>query len=234
VAERPPALVLKRVECAEEATWAQEVLSRIEPDGFRVATPVRAASGAWVHEGWIAHRFIEGLRPLAPAWDEIIAAGLAFGDAATRVWPDEQADALTTRGHRWAVADRVAWGEASVAAPPEVEDVCAQLRALCGPVEGPRQVIHGDLSGNVFVDPDGVPVVLDFSPYLRPRLWAAAIVVTDAVLWHGAPPAGLDRYPDLASRALLFRLVADLLVPGSDPGRYLGSYRAAVGALSRS
>jgi uncharacterized protein (TIGR02569 family) len=226
-------VVVKRVECPEEASWAQEVLSRMEPDGFRIATPVRAASGAWVHAGCVAHRFIDGLRPLAPAWDEIIAVGLAFGDAATRVWPDDKADALTTRQHRWAVADRVAWGEASLAVPPEVEDVCARLRALRGPVEGRRQVIHGDLSGNVFVAPDGMPVVLDFSPYLRPRLWAAAIVTADAVLWHRARPALLaaqgDR--DLAARALLFRLVADVLAPGSDPVGYLGRYREAVAGL---
>jgi uncharacterized protein (TIGR02569 family) len=231
-------VALKPADCPEETAWAQELLDLMEPDGFRIATPLRARSGAWVHEGWAAHRFVSGLRPLATAWDDVIAAGLAFGDAATRAWRAHGASELPARGPRWATADRVAWDEVSLAAPPEVAELCERLRASCGPIDGRREVVHGDLSGNVFVAADGVPVVLDFSPYLRPRSWAAAIVTADAVLWHGAPPALLSAFAhsesgrrDLAARALLFRLVADLLAPGGDGGGYLGRYTGAVGAL---
>ncbi|MCB0959162.1 MAG: exonuclease subunit SbcD, partial [Acidimicrobiales bacterium] len=73
----------------------------------------------------------------------------------------------------------------------------------------------GDLAGHV--DGDGVPVVLDLSPYLRPARWGDAVVVADAVTWHEAGPGlALDFADDpagrdLLGRALAFRLVAEQL-----------------------
>ena len=122
------------------------------------------------------------------------------------------------RTHRWAIADRFAWSEAEVQLTPAVAEVCAGFTAtLRRPQDRERRFVHGDLSGNVFRDERGRPVVLDISPYLRPARWAAAIVVADAVLWYDADPAiarafaSAPRDHDLLVRALLFRLVAEQL-----------------------
>lgn len=80
---------------------------------------------------------------------------------------------LDRRAHRWAVGDRVAWGEARVEPLAPVADPFHALQSLLRPVHAVNQVIHGDLSGNVLTGnvltaPGRVPAVIDFSPYWRP------------------------------------------------------------------
>ena len=239
LAFRVGGVVLKRVHDVAEAEWTQSMLAAIDEDGFRVAAPIRAAGGLWVHDRWAASRFIAGLRPAAPRWHEIVACGLRFGAAAERA-RSRHTEALAARTHRWAVADRVAWDEADVDLPPPASEVRAALADLASPDPvGERSFVHGDLSGNVFVDQAGQFVVLDVSPYLRPRRWAAAIVVADAVLWHGAEPTlatDFAREPDdrsLLARALVFRLVAEQLADDPRHEGALAPYRRMLVHLSR-
>jgi uncharacterized protein (TIGR02569 family) len=231
-------IVIKRVHDVAEAEWVQTLLAGIDPDGFRVPAPVPTAVGDWVHEGWSASRFIADLRPAAPRWEEIARWGLRFGDAAQRSRPADS-EALLQRTHRWAVADRVAWGETRADLAPEAEAVLEALHPLLIPGRASEShVVHGDLSGNVFLDASGGPVILDVSPYLRERRWAAAIVVADAVLWHGADVsiarqlAHVPEDRDLLARALTFRLVAEQLAAAPAHGGLLDPYRRVVRALS--
>jgi hypothetical protein len=186
---------------------------------------------------WSATRFIPGLRPVAPAWHTVTAVGLRFSDAA-EVARDGAAGPLAERTHRWAVADRVAWDEIGVALVPEATEVHVGLVGLLGDPPADRQLVHGDLAGNVHVDESGVPVVLDFSPYLRPREWAAAIVVADAALWHGAEPslaasfAATEPGRDLLGRALIFRMVAEQLAPDPRHHAHLDPYRRVLSILT--
>jgi uncharacterized protein (TIGR02569 family) len=112
---------------------------------------------------------------------------------------------------RWAVADRVAWGEA------EGEPLPARVRPLLArrrPVDLPSQLIHGDLSGNVLFHDSLPPAVIDISPYWRPAGYAAAIVVVDAVAWGSAGDDLVARLLEeqgdqLLLRAVLFRVATD-------------------------
>ena len=82
--------VLKPVIDTHETEWVHALLHRLEPDdGFHIAAPIPTTTGAWVHDGWAATRFLEGLRPAAPQWTAICDAGLRFGTAAegVREWP---------------------------------------------------------------------------------------------------------------------------------------------------
>jgi len=116
-------------------------------------------------------------------------------------------------GRALGVADRVAWGEA----PPDVGEtfrpLVARLVAVLRPVTLESQVIHGDLTGNVLFAANRDPAVIDFSPYFRPAAWALAVVVVDAVAWHGASLALADHIDhlrdrdQLIARAALYRLV---------------------------
>ena len=230
-------VVLKRVVDAGEAEWTQAVLRRVEPDGFRIAEPVAAKDGRFVHDGWSASRFIADLRPAAPAWTAVADAGLRFCDAVERV-REGGAEILARRTHRWAVADRVAWGEQQVDLPSDGREVLQQISVLTDAPTGEEHFVHGDLSGNVFLDQTDTPVILDVSPYLRPRQWATAIVVADAVLWNGAD-LGLARTfatnaadRDLFARALIFRLVAEQLAFNPRHGAILRPYRTVLAAFS--
>lgn len=213
---RGDAAVLKEVHDPDEATWCQQVLADLVEDGFRRPDPMRAADGRWVVEGWTACAFLRGLRDGRPRWGDILGGAARFHHALPT--PDATARrVLQQRRHRWAVADRVAWDETTCALSPAAEQVHDRIRRHLRPTALESQLIHGDLSGNVFFDRDGLPVVIDFSPYLRPTLYADAIVVGDAMLWEGAGIETLDVLGDdelslqLLLRALIFRLVAQQL-----------------------
>jgi uncharacterized protein (TIGR02569 family) len=236
VAFRVEDVVVKRVIDVQEAGWTQALLHRVEPDGFGIAEPVAADDGGWVHDGWVASRFVDGLRPASPAWTNIIDGGLRFCDAAERV-RHGGTEVLRARSHRWAISDRVAWSEQTVDLPADAADLLAEIALLLGAAIVSEHFVHGDLSGNVFFDRAGTPVILDVSPYLRPRRWAAAIVIADAVLWSGADLAlassfaNEDADRDLLGRALVYRLVAEQLAENPRHRALLEPYRRVLTAL---
>jgi putative hydrolase of the HAD superfamily len=184
--------------------------------GFRVARPVRAASGEFFVDGWGATEVLAGeLRNAGDEdWAELFAVARAYSSALS---PLPRPDFLDRRDHQWALADRVAFGAPY---PDPVAGAGLLLGALLRqrrPVEDePSQVVHGDLAGNILFAPDLPPAVIDLSPYWRPVGFSLAIAAIDALLWYDAPLtvlelAAADSGPDFADhliRALIFRLVA--------------------------
>lgn len=204
-------VVLKPLDTSEQMLrWQAELLPRFEgrPD-FRVAPPLHARNGSLSVAGWTAWPYLSGRHP-ANRWGEVVAAGEAFHLAVRDV---PRPSRLDRRVDRWAIADRVAWGEIEVEQLRD-DPVIARLMSHLRPVSQPCQLVHGDLSGNVLLHPSLPPAVIDISPYWRPPAFAAAVVLADALLWHDADEQLVRdhaRLPDLAQlllRALLFRLVA--------------------------
>ena len=105
------------------------------------------------------------------------------------------------------------------------------------------QVIHGDVGGNVlFADASGLPpAIIDVSPYFRPRSFAHAILVADAVAWEHAPRTFAERFlgtgdsrAALLSRAVMFRLAAAVELWGAASARAeaeLDAYRPILSLL---
>lgn len=226
-------VVVKQALDVSETEWTQALLHRVEARGVRIAEPVAALDRRWVHAGWAASRFVPGLRSAAPDWTLISDAGLRFCAAAELV-RDGGEDVLRQRTHRWAIADRVAWAEQRVDLDTEPAEVFEAISRFLTTPSGEEHFVHGDLSGNVFLDPGNSPVILDVSPYLRPPRWAAAIVFADAVLWNGAPLDRARRFVttdverDLLARALLFRMIAEQLADDPRHGALLEPYRRAL------
>ncbi|MEV4876704.1 aminoglycoside phosphotransferase [Streptomyces cyaneofuscatus] len=223
---RVGAAVLKPAEGAEgESEWAASVLERLPRGaGFRVPRPLRSAEGDAVVEGWTAAEFVDGRPGPGRRWPGVVAAGRAF-HAALREQP--RPGFLDRRTHPWAVADRVAWGEGEAGVVAELAEPLALLLSLRRPVEErAAQIVHGDLAGNVLFAPGQDPVVIDFSPYWRPPLYAEAVVIADGLLWYEPAPgllvggAGDPRWRQMLIRALIFRLVAlsGLVAPSSSAG----------------
>ncbi|MGE6735797.1 aminoglycoside phosphotransferase, partial [Streptomyces sp. NPDC059900] len=200
----------------EFAEWLGDVMASVPEDGFRVARPLRAVTGSWSYDGWTAARLVAGAEPdhaAAPRWLEIVAAGRAFHRALADV---PRPGFLDRRGDWWAIGDRVAWQEEEPDLLPALRAPYGALTALLGPMPQDRpQLVHGDLTGNVLFAPGLAPAVIDFSPYWRPAAFGEAVVVGDAVLWHGAGPqllreaaaAGGPGFARYVARALVFRLV---------------------------
>ncbi len=203
-------VVFKPVDDRVEATWCQECLSRLVPDGFRIPEPVRSLRGRWVDAGWVASRCIAGVAGPAGHWDELLETSARFHRALATV---ERPSFLGQRSHRWAAADRTAWREFHLDWVPTTRPRAQLLNDLWEPLDLPAQVIHGDLSGNVLFGAGLIPAVIDFSPYWRPAAFADAIILMDGMLWFTEEDLVplIPRTPtfsQLLVRAALFRLGA--------------------------
>lgn len=209
--------VLKPAEGDPEATaWLAETMAALPEAGFRVARPLRSADGSWSHGGWTAARHIPGATPdvtAAPRWFDIMEAGRAFHRTLAGL---PRPDLLDRRTDPWAIGDRVAWQERRPDLLPALRPPYEELTACLGPLPpDPPQLIHGDLTGNVLFAPGLPPAVIDFSPYWRPAAFGEAVIVADAVIWHGAGSdllraAARVRGADFlryVARAVVYRLV---------------------------
>nr|WP_203374955.1 TIGR02569 family protein [Actinoplanes ovalisporus] len=191
-----------------EVGAAHEWLADVAEDGFRLARPARTRDGAWSHDGWSATHWVDGVE----AWDfrTVIAAGRAFHRAVAHLG---RPAGLDDRDDRWAVADRIAWGEREAAWRPGFADIARRLDSALQPL-GPAQIVHCDLTQNVLVAPGQPPAVIDVSPYWRPPAYADGVVIADALTWHDAPgslAAETGVSVPAVARALLFRMATDVV-----------------------
>jgi hypothetical protein len=91
-------------------------------------------------------------------------------------------------------------------------------------VDLPDQLVHADLARNVLFADGQPPAFIDFSPLRRPAALPLAVVAVDALQWSGARPEALDYLADepefdqLLARALIYRLVTDVLLRAGTPG----------------
>ena len=228
---RAGGVVLKPLDTSpQDLAWQRRVLTPLEGrDDVRVSAPLAAPGGALVVRGWTARRWLEG-EPGVGRWDEVVRAGRLLHAA---IAGGGRPAHLRARTDPWALAERAAWGEADV--PSSLGD----LASLRRPLDLPSQVVHGDLTGNVLLHDRLPPAVIDLSACWRPLGWATAVVVADALVWHGAPRTLVAELLDgppgaqLLLRALLFRAIVDLSGSrGDDPSdwdRAVGVVRDLVG-----
>ena len=204
----------------EELAWQAQIFSQIPSAGFRLARPRRAADGSLYVDGWCAAEYVTGTHE-ARRWPEIIAVGERFHAAVRGI---SRPSFLDRRSSRWAISDRVAWGEIPASEFPHVRHLPELVSAL-RPVTAPSQLIHGDLTGNVLFDSRQPPAIIDFSPYWRPAAYASAIVIADALVWEGAGRQVLDAVAHIGDfgqylvRALIFRAVTEWIFSHEEPAR---------------
>jgi uncharacterized protein (TIGR02569 family) len=202
----------------EELAWQARIFSRIPPAGFRLARPRRAADGSLCVDGWYATEYVTGTHQ-ARRWAEIIAVGERFHAALHGI---PRPSFLDQRAGRWAISDRVAWGEIPASQFSHVRHL-PELVSVLRPVTAPSQLIHGDLTGNVLFHARQPPAIIDFSPYWRPAAYASAIVIADALVWEGADRQVLDAvthrggFGQYLVRALIFRAVTDWIFSQEQP-----------------
>lgn len=206
-------VVLKPLQASasvEEVEFHARLFDSVEPDGFRVPRQLRARDGAVVVDGWTAAEYLEG-RHEARRWPDVIVVGERLHAAIAHV---SRPAFIERRTDRWAIGDRVAFGELPLADFLHVKHL-PRLAAALRPINAPNQLVHGDLTGNVLFHETLPPAIIDFAPYWRPRAFGAAVVVADAMLWEGADEtlldgvAHIDDFPQYLLRALIYRAVVD-------------------------
>ena len=145
-------VVLKPGQDERLVAWTATFVRALDAGGrFRVAEHVAASDGRWVVDGWAATTWLDGAH-LDGQWDRVLDVSRSFHVAAAATGFGPPAE-LAGRSDPWAVGDRVAWGEQPPPgdAPPALTRLLARLEPLLTDVRPAleRQVIHGDLGGNV-------------------------------------------------------------------------------------
>jgi uncharacterized protein (TIGR02569 family) len=211
------------------AAWSSGVLDGLHVDGLRLARPVRSSDGRWVVAGWAACRFVPGA--LEPRYDAVVEVATrlhaALADVQRPRLLDDRDDLMTSSaagafGERRLVLDPAGGGA-----------LYAQLAGYRKPVRLASQVVHPELFGAVLFDDDGIPALIEMVPCWRPKEWAAAMVVVDALAWGGADEgllprwSHLDEWPQMLLRAVLSRLALHAQHPQASPRTLVGLERAA-------
>jgi uncharacterized protein (TIGR02569 family) len=211
------------------AAWSAGVLDGLYVEGMRLAHPVRSSDGRWVVAGWAACRFVPGT--LQPRYDAMVDASLRLHAVTATL---NRPRLLDDRDDLPARAAAAAWGERKLALNPRAGGVTFdELAGRRVQVDLEPQVVHAELFGAVLFDPDGVPALIDLVPAWRPKEWAAAIIVVDAVAWGGADEALLDRWaqldawPQMLLRAVLHRLALHAQHPEASARTLAGLERTA-------
>jgi uncharacterized protein (TIGR02569 family) len=227
-------LVLKPVGDVAEAGWVGAILLDLPERGFRLSRPVQSRAGLWAVAGWSAWSRVDGGHDVSTRWTEVLAAGEALHDALREV---PRPDFLDTRANIWVDGEQAAWDDgAPRVAHASLAPLAEQLAAFRRPNRAPEQIVHGDLTGNVLFAEALAPAIIDFTPYWRPVGFASAVVVADAIAWHGATSALADALSDtdeprsMLARAALFRLITSdraALGRGDNASAYLQENLAA-------
>jgi uncharacterized protein (TIGR02569 family) len=208
-------VVLKPCDDPVEWAWLTEVLPSLPQDGFRLALPVCARDERSVVDGWCAQPVLAGAH--AERWIDVLEVAERFHAATADV---ERPAFLDARTNPWSVGDRVAWEERDA---PHTHPLLQRLLAVRRPLDLPAQVIHGDLTENVLFEDGLAPAIIDITPYFRPRGFATAVVIGDAIRWREADPEPLlaavahdPAFPQLFVRAVIYRLVTTLVFAKRD------------------
>jgi uncharacterized protein (TIGR02569 family) len=229
-------VILKPVDNQAEAEWVAELVPTLAEVGFRLSQPVLSVTGDRTVAGWSAWRWLAGSQDV-DRWPDVLRAGVALHEALAGV---AEPAFLAEREDHWSVAERLSWA-GELPSNPVLRAPAERLAGQLRPTGRASQLIHGDLSGNVlFADP-APPAIIDFTPYWRPASFGLAVVVADAVAWHGAGQRLLEDYRllepaesrSMLARAALFRLItAERLAAGHpQPLAYLHSNAEAYSGV---
>lgn len=222
-------VVVRPVSDNAVASWSAGVLDGLFVEGVRLAKPIRASDGRWIVAGWAACRYLPGT--MEPRYVAVLDAADRL-HAATAAVPRprilDDRDDLVTRSAAGA------FGELKLSLDPgRGGTLYGQLAAYRTPIRAAAQVVHPELFGAVLFDQAGVPGVVDLVPCWRPREWASAVVVVDALAWGNADPSLIhhgDRYaewPQMLLRAVLHRLAVHAQHPDGSARTFAGLERAA-------
>ena len=177
-------LALSEVADSEVAAWSAKVRESLQPEGLRIARPVRTTDGRYLMAGWRASHYVDGA--VAKRVDETVGAALRLADALASVEVPNFAVAHVTKQaspkDNFVLADRAAWSEdptlmLNTTVPPEVQatekwawalDFSNRLRHSWQPIDAPDQVGHADMLATTIFHGTQAPVVTDIVGVAHP------------------------------------------------------------------
>jgi len=200
---RSDKIVLKPSNNLTESEEVSELISKISSsDKLRIPKSIKSINGNWIEDGYVAWEFLTG-KDLNDNYKEKLRACDWFSDIFENI---EKPNFIENRNDAWSVADRVTWGEKEKEYMPEFQEMIDQVQKSLIPIEHSGQIIHGDISGNIVFDIKEGLGVIDITLGWRPKDYAKALLIIDAITWEGADLSIYNHVKDLPNiRQLLLR-----------------------------
>ena len=204
-------VVLKPAESTAESNWVADFFDKkTTPTGIRLQKPVRSINGNWIESGFVGWTFLEGAET-SGRYEEKLRASEIYHAAMADV---SEPDFIQRRENPYAVADKIAWQEKQMNYDKDFAEVVQSFLDSLEPLDLPRQLIHGDLAGNILFHPALPPAIIDQTPYWRPVDFAKAILLVDALAWDTKTKESeifeafqkVDNIRQLSIRAVLRRI----------------------------
>jgi hypothetical protein len=227
-------VVLKQTDNLTEATELAQILEAVDFDNVRIPRPVRSGAGEVVVDGWTASTHLAGRRLARGRWADRVRASRAISKALVDL---PRPRFFETTDHMWTRGARIAWGDEAWTPPKPWRALADQLREAAGVIDPPRQLIHGDITGNTLTGRGLDLGVVDFAPTWESALWSECMVITDGLLWFKAPSRSVDLLDSndagpMLCRTTLFRLVVHCLWLGATRPDDVEHYRPVVGLVT--
>lgn len=202
-------IILKPSEGDEKQTWTAELYQSL-PDSseVRFPRPIKSINGTWVHKGYMALSFVEGEHAKGH-YAEKLSASIAFHKLLQGI---PKPDFVGQGENSWSIGDLVAWNNREFNYDQEFMDLYNQIKPHLKPLDLPKQLIHGDLSGNFLVYPTLPVAIIDYSHAWAPNGGAEGIMLADVIAWENASPKDLECFrqipniDQLAWRGILRRI----------------------------
>jgi uncharacterized protein (TIGR02569 family) len=229
-------VVLKPVDNDSYCEWVSNVISKIDPQGYRISKPIKSKLGTFIYEGWCCTRYEPGENAEGNVSSKLKAARLFHSDLAKVDFSNRPKS-----NDPWSKAHEVAWQREQL--PKEIcKQAIETIGVLLEKVKLQNsynvQIVHSDLSGNILFDEKFGPLIIDFSPTIAPVEYAEAILVCDCIAWQGSPITDIDLLPDsefyreMILRATIFRLTVAAIFAGNDSNKFVSEYDSFKGIIN--
>lgn len=231
-------IVLKPTNNPRESEELAELVQTISAHPkLRIPRSVKSFHGNWVELGHAAWEFLEGTH-----MNSNYAKKLQICDffAEAFEWIKEKPNFINLRKDSWSTADRVTWGELEKEYPTPFQNILEEVTQHLLPLQLKNQIIHGDITGNILFDEEDLPAVIDLTLYWRPKDYAKALLVVDAITWENANPnlyesvSDLPKIDQLLLRAGLRRIIENsehVEALGKDPNKALNESKKYLKTL---
>lgn len=214
----------------ESYEWISLMVNQLKPVDFRVSYHHKSLLGSFTYKGWWCTQFLEG-NEVTGRIQEKYAVARSLHDLFAAI---EKPRNWHPSDSPWSRAHEVVWGERELPQNihPQIYRSIQPVIDALKPLQLKNQIIHGDLCWNILFHEKLPPLVIDFSLDYRPREYAEAILIADAIAWENGGKEAYSLLPpdskQVLLRACLFRLLTKAFLR---PDNYDSFQRESAGYM---
>ena len=222
--------VLKPIDNIPYYEWLLNIISKINPQEYRLSKPIKSNNGTFIHKGWCCNRYEPGEHKIGNIKQKLEVSRLFHNDLAKETFEN-----IPRADDPWSKSQLIAWQRVKL---PQniskqiiiiIEDLLCKVRLK----ENYKvQIVHSDLSGNIMFDEILSPLIIDFSPTIAPVEYAEAILVCDCIAWQGSSISEIELIChtefniEMILRAIIFRLSVTAIFAGDEFSKFIHDYLA--------